>query len=146
MNVLIALDGSTGSQHALKFATELLTGREAFVRLVHIIPEHLIYGKAGAPAEVYEMPKERTATMALLDESAEKFRNSGVGPEIDKQLGTGDPAELILTAAADIKADLIILGSRGLNTAQRFLIGSVSTKVATHAHCAVLVARPTTYA
>jgi nucleotide-binding universal stress UspA family protein len=39
-------------------------------------------------------------------------------------------------------ADLIIMGSRGLNAASRFLLGSTSQKVTTHAHCAVLVVRP----
>jgi nucleotide-binding universal stress UspA family protein len=38
-------------------------------------------------------------------------------------------------------ADLIIVGTRGLNTAQRLLLGSVSTKVMHHAPCDVLVVR-----
>ncbi len=45
-------------------------------------------------------------------------------------------------AAENDDADLIIMGSRGLNAASRFLVGSTSTKVATHAHCAVLVVHP----
>jgi nucleotide-binding universal stress UspA family protein len=143
MNVVIAVDGSSSSRHALEFAGTLLAGREVSVLLVHIIPEHLIYGKGGvAPAEVYDMPKEQSASRALLEESAERLRTMGVGPAIEVQVCIGDPAELILTRAADAKADLIVLGSRGLNAAQRFLIGSVSTKVVNHAHCAVLVARP----
>lgn len=143
MNVIIALDGSPSSRRALEFASTLLAGRDTTVCLVHIIPEHIVYGKAGAASvEVYDMPKERAASKGLLDESEQRLRDAGVGPEITKQLGTGDPADLILTAATDAKADLIVMGSRGLNVAQRFLIGSVSTKVATHAHCAVLVVHP----
>lgn len=145
MNVVIAVDGSSSSRYALDFAGTFLAGREVSVLLVHIIPEHLIYGKGGvAPAEVYDMPKEQAASRALLDQSAERLRAMGGGPAIEVQVGIGDPAELILTRAAEAKADLIVLGSRGLNAAQRFLIGSVSTKVVTHAHCAVLVARPKT--
>ena len=143
MNVVIALDGSLNSRHALDFASQLLAGREASVLLLHIIPEHVIYGKAGAaPAEVYDMPKERAASMELLDQSARRLAEMDIGPAIEKQVGVGDPADLILTAATDRNADLIVLGSRGLNTAQRFLIGSVSTKVSTHARCAVLVVHP----
>jgi nucleotide-binding universal stress UspA family protein len=63
----------------------------------------------------------------------------GLGPTIKKEIEVGDPAELILRAAAIDHSDLIIMGARGLNAAQRFLLGSVSTKVTTHAHCAVLV-------
>lgn len=145
MNILIALDGSPSARHALDFAVELLADRKTAVRLVHIIPEHLIYGKAGtAPVELYDMPKERAASKELLEQSEQHLRDAGVGPDIEKQLGVGDPADLILTAAKEMNADLIVLGSRGLNTAQRFLIGSVSNKVATHAHCAVMVVRPAT--
>lgn len=143
MNVLIAVDGSSSSRNALGVASKLLTGHEVSAWLLHIIPEHLIYGTGGvAPAEVYDMPKEQAASMKMLDQSEKRLRETGVGPTIEKQLGIGDPAELILTTAADTKADLIVLGSRSLNTAQRLLIGSVSTKVATHAHCAVLVVHP----
>lgn len=51
-------------------------------------------------------------------------------------------ADLILTAAENHDTDLTVLGSRGLNAASRFLVGSTSTKVTTHAHCPVLVVHP----
>ena len=66
----------------------------------------------------------------------------GIGPTVIKEIEVGDPADLILAAAERDGTDLIVMGSRGLNAAQRFLLGSVSTKVTTHAHCAVLVIHP----
>ena len=77
--------------------------------------------------------------VALLNEAAQTLQQGGVGPTIGKELEVGDPANLILAAAEAKGSDLIILGSRGLNAAQRFLMGSVSTKVVMHAPCAVLV-------
>ncbi|MEM9040523.1 MAG: universal stress protein [Actinomycetota bacterium] len=52
---------------------------------------------------------------------------------------TADPADAILRVATDIDADLIVVGARGLGAIGRFLRGSVSTKVAHHAPCDVLI-------
>lgn len=142
LKVLIAVDGSGSAKQALEFARDLLAGKESAVTLFHVIPQHIIYGRAGVAAEAYDMPAERASSMALLEESAQQLQAAGVGPTIDKQLAVGDPADLILTAAENDDIDLVIVGSRGLNAASRFLVGSTSTKVTTHAHCPVLVAHP----
>lgn len=142
LKVLIAVDGSPSAKLALAFARDLLAGKETMVTLFHVIPQHIVYGRAPVPAEEYDMPKERAASESLLAESAEYLEAGGVGPTIDQRLALGDPADLILTAATNHDADLIILGSRGLNAASRFLVGSTSTKVTTHAHCPVLVVHP----
>ena len=138
-NVLIAVDGSESSKGALEYARDLLAQKESAVTLFHIIPEHIMYGRAAVPVETYDMPKERAASTKLLEESAQMLRAGGVGPTIEQHVALGDPADLILTAADTMGADLIIMGSRGLNAASRFLIGSTSTKVTIHAQCPVLV-------
>jgi nucleotide-binding universal stress UspA family protein len=140
--VLITVDGSEISQQTLEYARDLLAQKEAAVTLFHVIPQHMIYGRAVAPAELYDMPAERAASTKLLEDSAKLLQAGGVGLTIEHRIAVGDPADLILTAASTMDADLIILGSRGLNAASRFLIGSTSTKVTTHAHCAVLVVHP----
>ena len=50
-----------------------------------------------------------------------------------------DPASAILDVAEKVEADLIVVGSRGLGRASRFVRGSVSAKVANHAHTSFLV-------
>ena len=54
---------------------------------------------------------------------------------------TATPQELILKEAADWGADLIVLGSHGRRGLNRFLLGSVSEAVASHAPCSVEVIR-----
>ena len=53
----------------------------------------------------------------------------------------GDAAEEILRYADEIEADLIVVGSRGLSTFGKLLVGSVSQKVINNANCSVLVVR-----
>jgi nucleotide-binding universal stress UspA family protein len=57
-------------------------------------------------------------------------------------LREGDPADEIVTAARDEGYDLIVVGHRGLSPIKAFLLGSVSSRVVTHAPCSVLVVRP----
>ncbi|HZS85915.1 MAG TPA: universal stress protein [Chloroflexota bacterium] len=143
MNVLIALDGSETSDQALDLACTLLSGKGANVTLLHVIPRHMIYGRGGpVVAECYDPNEEQEHSKELLVAAEQRLREKGVSGKVTKELEVGDPADLILAIAAQDNVDLIVLGSRGLNAAQRFLLGSVSTKVTTHAHCAVLVAHP----
>jgi nucleotide-binding universal stress UspA family protein len=53
----------------------------------------------------------------------------------------GQPADMILTLAAEYKSDLIVVGRRGMRGLERFLMGSVSTAVINHAKCDVLVVK-----
>ena len=53
----------------------------------------------------------------------------------------GHPANAIIEAAERGGYDLVIVGSRGLNAVERFLSGSVSGRVVSHAPCSVLVVR-----
>ncbi len=52
---------------------------------------------------------------------------------------TGDPATGILDVADEVGTDLVVVGARGLGAAARFMRGSVSTRVAHHSRCDVLV-------
>jgi nucleotide-binding universal stress UspA family protein len=144
LKALIATDGSATSEAALDMAGELLGGKQVEVTLLHVVPRHLIYDSRGGPvvAETFDMAEAQRASAALLDTSAQRLRDRGVGPTITKQLETGDPADVILTVAENHDIDLIIMGSRGLGAMARFLRGSTSTKVSAHAPCAVLVVHP----
>jgi nucleotide-binding universal stress UspA family protein len=64
------------------------------------------------------------------------------GVKVTAEMRTGAPAREIISAAEEIQADLIVVGSQGLSGVSRFLLGSVSNNVARHAGRPVLVGRP----
>jgi nucleotide-binding universal stress UspA family protein len=70
----------------------------------------------------------------LMETASRKARQGGVAA-IETLLEDGDPAEQILRAAAERKADMIVMGSRGLGAAKGLLMGSVSHKVTQLAEC-----------
>jgi len=61
--------------------------------------------------------------------------------DIETMVVIGDPARAIVEAATKKKADLIVIGSRGLGDLQGLLLGSVSHKVAQSASCSCVVVR-----
>jgi nucleotide-binding universal stress UspA family protein len=66
---------------------------------------------------------------------------SGEGIEVETHARDGDPAQVILEVAQEQKADLIVVGNRGLTGIERFLLGSVSSKLSHHAPCSVMIVR-----
>jgi nucleotide-binding universal stress UspA family protein len=60
---------------------------------------------------------------------------------IDGQIAPGSPRVVILDEAEDWGADLIVVGSHGYRAWERFLLGSVSQSVVSHAKCSVEVVR-----
>ena len=53
----------------------------------------------------------------------------------------GEAAAAILEVAEEQGADLIVVGNRGMQGAQRFLLGSVPDKISHHATCSVMIIR-----
>src|ERR671925_442344 len=66
-----------------------------------------------------------------------------LGLEVASFARQGDPADAILDVAEEQRADLIVVGNKGMTGAKRFLLGSVPNKVSHHAPCSVLIIRTT---
>ena len=69
--------------------------------------------------------------------------SSGTGVKVNTFARQGDPADAILDVAEENKADLIMVGNKGMTGAKRFLLGSVPNKVSHHAPSSVLIVRTT---
>lgn len=76
----------------------------------------------------------------LLVKAQEIARKAGA-KKITVQLAGGEPADAILKAAKKQKADMIVLGTRGLGDFKGLLLGSVSHKVSSRASCAVMTVK-----
>lgn len=87
----------------------------------------------------FKYPEVKEAGRTLVQRYGAKLAKSGF--QIREALRLGKPADEILAVAKQDKADLIVTGAKGLGAIRRILLGSVSTRVVQHAHCAVLVVR-----
>jgi nucleotide-binding universal stress UspA family protein len=130
--ILLAYDGTDPARRALDMAADLAKRYEAPVSVVSVIPVH-----AGrAPIEPWDDPQSHAAQ---LQEAKRLLAEQGIEAELLDP--AGDPAEAIERVAEAGGFDMIVVGSRGLGTVGRFLQGSVSEHVATHAHATVVIAR-----
>ncbi len=78
----------------------------------------------------------------IVDEAIEKLKPKlHKTISLDAALAPGSPRSAILDEAERWRADLIVVGSHGYRSWQRFLLGSVSQAVVSHAKCSVEVVR-----
>ena len=76
----------------------------------------------------------------IVRQAAATARTKGVA-EVTTAVETGDPASAIVRRAQEAKADLVMMGSRGLSNIKGLLIGSVSNKVISLAECSVVTVK-----
>jgi nucleotide-binding universal stress UspA family protein len=91
-------------------------------------------------AAVEELVAERRAAIADALARVEVEMNGRV-LAIERSIAVGLPAEQIIAAARQDKADLVVIGARGLGAIKRLLLGSVSERVLHRADCPVLVVK-----
>lgn len=78
---------------------------------------------------------------ALANKGADRLRTNFPGWNVTAEATYGSPGWEIVSKADEISADLIVVGSQGLNAIERLFLGSISQKVLAEAHCSVRVAR-----
>jgi nucleotide-binding universal stress UspA family protein len=137
--ILLATDGSQDGGLAVAAAVDLskrtgakLHAAHAWVPLPHFAHPSLVSAR-------YHPPYEEGARR-ILDEQVGRIEQAG-GTVLGAHLVEGRPADAILDLAERIGADLIVIGSRGLSSVKRLLVGSVSLGVVHHADRPVLVVR-----
>jgi nucleotide-binding universal stress UspA family protein len=91
---------------------------------------------APRPSRFDQVRSERERQLLAI---VERARADGV--ESAFLVWTGEPGQSIVAAAEAEGADLIVVGTRALDRAGKFLLGSVSDYVINHSGCPVLIAR-----
>jgi nucleotide-binding universal stress UspA family protein len=144
-SIVVGTDGSETAKEAVRQATELAKGLDASIHLVSAyepVPEgRLRHERQEVPEDLQWMVNPREDVSSTLDEASKAIEEAGV--DVDTHAREGDPADAILDVAEEKRADLIIVGNKGMTGAKRFLLGSVPNKVSHHAPCSVMIIRTT---
>jgi nucleotide-binding universal stress UspA family protein len=139
-SIVVATDGSEPAERAVREAIRIAAGEGARLHVVtahpdpHMFRERIASGATEVPIKLREVAESVVARAAREAEDA--------GVEVETHAREGDPAEAIIEVANEQRADLIVVGNRGLTGIRRFLLGSVSSKVSEHAPCSVMIVRP----
>jgi nucleotide-binding universal stress UspA family protein len=140
-NIVVGTDGSETAAEAVALAVQVARQDGAKLHLVVGVPTSTAVSVPAGGANVSDPSgggQRRNAAAAMLERVAGEV--SGLETEI--HIGNGDPAEVIVRYADEVGADLIVVGSRGMQGTRRIL-GSVPNTVAHKAGCHVLIAKTT---
>ena len=168
--ILVPVDGSPSSVKAVELAADLASKYDAGIVLLHVLlrghmPEGLkkaIEIEVGTHKSVADnlvnMPqqilarvgdkKDTQLTLEELDYIGKHVlsrvstiaRDKGI-TDVEERVEEGSPANVIIDTANNIKADMIVMGSRGLSDLKGMLVGSVSHKVSHLAKCTCVTVR-----
>jgi nucleotide-binding universal stress UspA family protein len=152
MKLLLATDGSPDAQAAVDFLQAVELPPSSQITILHIVQKHVYETEQALTADSKNETEFAKLAEELLEvrgrEGAKLLENtrmalSSYGLPIQERLVFGNPAAEILKTARYMRADLIVMGSRGSTGVKRMFLGSVSNKVVHSAGCSVAVIRNT---
>jgi nucleotide-binding universal stress UspA family protein len=141
-HILIPVDGSDNSQRAIDKAIALAQAFKSQVTAIYVIDPYAFTG-AGTDF-AYGHSEYLSAATAEGKQALQIARDAfqTVGIEINSNLVDGHSTyKAILEKAAEIGADLVVMGSHGRKGLEKLILGSVTSQVLSHAHLPVLVVR-----
>lgn len=132
--VLVPLDGSKYSDKALLRACEIVNALDSELVLVYVVEKSLPINLLDRNEYLKLLRKFGNKTLGKANSVVSKK-----GIKAKSLLKEGNIVGEIEKAAKKEKCDLIIVGNKGLGSVTRFLLGSVSNKLAQHSPCSVLI-------
>ena len=144
MRLLLAYDGSQGSQQALALADALALPPGSSIRVVLVVePDMAALGPSAMPGALIPSPALDEALMAAhrADVDAVVQTLARGDRTAEGKVIIGRPPTVLIDEATRFRADLAVVGSRGHGPIVSLVLGSVSSEVSDHAPCPVLVAR-----
>lgn len=141
MKACLAADGSRHAIFAERFFTSLVQSEQVDIHAVTVCPSSDLHSLGS------EIPLQINN---LVDECRERSNQvlEGVQSRIGNQVAAltveildGHPAHEIIEKVHDFQPDVCVLGSHGWSPTERFLLGSVSDRIAKHVDCSVLITR-----
>ena len=137
--IIVGIDGSAHSRQALEWAVNEASVRHAPLTVLTVNQAAADYRSSPVeyPGGLHPTEQAREAAQVETDRALKQVGNESWLPPVMVRAVTGRPVEELLNEAAD--ADMIVLGSHGTGGSKRLLMGSVSSQVARHAHCPVVV-------
>jgi nucleotide-binding universal stress UspA family protein len=139
--ILVPTDFSSASEEAWRLARRLAPSLGAEIVLAHVLVEEPLYAEGPFSGDqvraVYRAARDWAEKR--LAQWADAARAEGA--TVRTVIRTGVPYREILAVAADERAGLIAMGTRGLGGVDRFLLGSVTDRIVRLAPCPVLTIR-----
>ena len=145
VNMIVGIDGSPASEAALREVARRHWPRRSHAWVVHVVePDWIPLGASKSEHPTIYTGKTRRELVRLAARTADQGARilQATGLSAVPLTLEGYPARELIQSAERECADCIILGATGHGAMERFILGSVASAVAMHAHCSVEVIRP----
>lgn len=139
--ILVGVDGSKPSIDASHFAMTLAEQTQAELTFLFVIETPQVIPVGPLSGYVTTSASRSEEDVKKAEALVEQIAKERPGLKVTTRVELGDPVDTLCEVAASLQVDLVVVGARGHNAAQRFLMGSVSDRVVHHAPCPVLVVR-----
>jgi len=137
--VVAGIDGSPQSLAAAEWAAQEADRRQLGLRLVHGHLQIATPAGFGYPSLPVDVETPMRHARGMLAHAADDVHRDHPDLSIQTAFIVGGPAGVLVNESR--AASLVVVGTRGLGGFAGLLAGSVSTQVAAHAHCPVIVVR-----
>ena len=134
-HILLAVDGSENSVRAAKEAVKIAS-ETSLIEMVYVADFEKAKTEVLHAASSESLLLERKRKVAPVEEVLREARKN-----YKLTILHGTPGPEIVKYANEKQVDLVIIGSRGLNTLQEMVLGSVSHKVMKRVHCPALIVK-----
>ena len=134
--IVVALDFSSGSIHALKYAIQIANKAGSDILMIWV-------DKTSSPDSIYSTSVEsyRGEVIKRFNDLISEYQPQLTGGKLEYKLRKGKIYSEIVNTAKSKKADLIITGSHGVSGFEEYWIGSNANRVVGHAFCPVVTVR-----
>jgi nucleotide-binding universal stress UspA family protein len=138
--VVVGTDGSATAKRAVAKAAAWAKAVDAELVIVSAFNNRGPGGVAGAGVALDSgwVAASHTVAETCANEAGEAARASGV-TKVSSQAIAGDPAEVLIKVTVDEGADLLVVGSKGMQSTARFLLGPIANKVSRKVPCDLLI-------
>jgi len=145
-HVLVPVDGSDHSDRAVAFAADFAVKYGADLTILNVVSyASTVPLSLGAYAELEGLYTEsrsllESAGAEIVEKAASQARSIGVS-RVNTLVELGSPAKTICETAEKIRADVVVMGRRGLGDLSGLFLGSVSQRVAHTADCTLITVK-----
>jgi nucleotide-binding universal stress UspA family protein len=142
----VAVDGSPSSRQAVDLVAGIAWPPDSAIRVVNVVPiGSSLFGWIWPALAETQTNAIGTGLQEIAQEIVDQARSpiAAAGHAVDTEIVRGHPATLIVQAAREFAADLIVMGTRGHSAIESMLLGSVSEEVVGRAAVPVLISRGT---
>jgi nucleotide-binding universal stress UspA family protein len=135
-NIVVAVDFSSGSLHALKYAISIANKVKANILMIWV-------DKTASPESIYsgQVKSYRGEVIKRFNEIIETYQPTFTGGKLDYKLRKGKIYHEIVITAKNKKAELIVTGSHGVSGFEEYWIGSNANRIVGNSCCPVITVR-----